>query len=74
MPACLTRSLLLQCRLEGRRFDLIDSDSFGASTSTLVGPALDVLRPGGLICLTCTAGGWEVEWVGLRWRQGMEVH
>jgi tRNA (guanine26-N2/guanine27-N2)-dimethyltransferase len=48
-------SLLLRCRLEGRRFDLIDSDSFGAAAHC-VGAALDAARFGGLLCLTHTAG------------------
>lgn len=45
----------MRCRLEGRFFDLIDSDSFGAGPG-LVGAALDVVRHGGLVCLTHTAG------------------
>lgn len=35
--------------------DLIDSDSFGAS-SHIVGAALGAVRHGGLLCLTSTAG------------------
>lgn len=53
-PAC---SLLARCRLEGRFFDLIDSDSFGAATQ-FVGAALDAVRWGGLVCLTSTSGQW----------------
>ncbi|KAI7837842.1 hypothetical protein COHA_008330 [Chlorella ohadii] len=48
-------SLLARCRLEGRFFDLIDCDSFGAST-LVVGAALSAVRYGGLVCLTHTAG------------------
>lgn len=51
----LSRSLLARCRLEGRFFDLIDCDSFGAST-LVVGAALSAVRYGGLVCLTHTAG------------------
>lgn len=51
----MLRSLLARCRLEGRFFDLIDADSFGASCH-LVGAALGALRWGGLVCLTSTAG------------------
>ena len=48
-------ALLARCRLEGRFFDLIDSDSFGAACH-LVGAALGAVRYGGCVCLTSTAG------------------
>lgn len=47
--------MLARCRLEGHFFDLIDCDSFGAST-LVVGAALSAVRYGGLVCLTHTAG------------------
>jgi hypothetical protein len=52
LPAC---SLLVRCKLEGRFYDLIDSDSFGAAAHC-VGAALDAVRFGGLVCLTSTSG------------------
>ncbi len=51
----LPRSLLARCRLEGRFFDLIDSDSFGHAAH-FVGASLDAVRYGGLVCLTSTSG------------------
>ncbi|KAL4421997.1 hypothetical protein ABPG77_005427 [Micractinium sp. CCAP 211/92] len=48
-------SLLARCRLEGRFFDLIDSDSFGHAAH-FVGASLDAVRYGGLVCLTSTSG------------------
>ena len=45
----------MRCKLEGRFYDLIDSDSFGAAAHC-VGAALDAVRFGGLVCLTSTSG------------------
>lgn len=56
----LSCSLLARCRLQGDFFDLIDCDSFGAST-LVVGAALSAVRWGGLVCLTHTAGGLLVQ-------------
>ena len=47
--------LLIQSRLRGRRFDLIDLDAFGNPTS-LIQPALQALGFGGILFLASTDG------------------
>ena len=68
-PPPPARSLLVRCKLEGRFYDLIDSDSFGAAAHC-VGAALDAVRFGGLVCLTSTSGaqGGLAAWARLRCR------